>query len=308
MLIMSWHIKMFTPIHRASQVGRMFACDTVFKATIALNTFVGFLSVGNIKKTKSAQYCFLSTLSLYVLFGIYVFQIVCVSIVLVFKYDTGDGTDTICIFAMFINSCLLILFYTWKGNEVAENYDKLAVIVDEILRDPTSERFKESVVKLAFKINTFIIVSMIIVYILLFLQSLVKALDYENVAELVPEHGVPYVYNMPWKANHYTYWPTLTLQSISCVYIISFQQGNLYYVLTMTIMQTLCFQHLRRSLDNIITSSAESQKTSHVTTSPELILLEPLYQDRYLGRKTDESKASDQDLKNWIETHNRLIK
>lgn len=289
----------------------MFACDTVFKATIKLNTFVGFLSVGNVKKTKSGNYRFLITLGLFVLFCMFLIQIVCVSIVLAFKYDTGDSTDTVCILAMLINSCLLILFYTLKGNEVAENYDTLAVIVDELLGDPTSRQFQDSVMKSAFKINNFVKFSMFVNNVLLFLQSLVKALDYLKFAELVPEHGVPFIYNMPWKADNYNYWPTLILESISSVFIVSFQQANLYYVLTMTIMQALCFQHLKRNLDYIITSlSADSKKTKYINAAPQLKLLEwePLHKEKSLVRKTDESQPCDQELKCWIETHNRLIK
>lgn len=279
----------------------MFISETIFRAVIKLSLFAGFLSIGNVKK--SEQYKRMNRLYLFMNLFSFIFVFVCLVFVVIFKLSLGDGSDEACVLTMMTNSSILIVFYMVRHKKVSENYQRFASFVEDLIKDPVSDKFTNIVYKISSRFDRLIPFFMYQIYFLLFLQFMVKGLSYAKVAEILPPH-ILWVYNMPWPANKYTYWPTLTFQSLSAVFLIVVQQANIYYILATMVLQILCFQHLCRSLAHLISPRAQlGMRLGY----PKLGLLDP--QDgSYCFDSHEKNQVVSEKLKHWISMHNRLIR
>lgn len=279
----------------------MFISKTIFRAVIKLGLFAGFPSIGNVKK--SEQYKRMNRVYLLINLFSFIFVFVCLVFVVIFKLSLGDGSDEACVLTMMTNSSILIVFYMVSHNKVSENYERFASCVEDLIKEPVSDKFTNIVYKISSRFDRFIPFFMYQIYFLLFLQFMVKGLSYEKVVEILPPH-ILWVYNMPWPANKYTYWPTLTFQSVSAVFLIVIQQANIYYILATMILQILCFQHLRRSLAHIISPG----KQLGMRLGYSKLRFGYPKDGSYCFYKHEKNQSVSEKLKHWISMHNRLIR
>lgn len=234
------------------------------------------------------------------LFIMFFIQIICQILVLVFKLSLGDGSDAACVIAMFLENCIIIVFNLWKGSQAEENFNNTRRVVEAILTFSDVETSIHSVKNYSKAINWLIKMYAINVTILQILQILIKALSFVKVIDLVPDYHL-WIYAMPWPADKYTYWPTLTLEGLSILFMIIIQQVNIYFIINMTILQTLGLKHLRTSLAYVIRPSAEESFKGH-----KLQLLEPLYASKHFAYLKEVEQY--EKMKSWIKLHSELVR
>lgn len=268
--------------------------ESLFYFLFKLRVFAGLFSIESTKQPKLLMYTYLIVLLI-----IFFVQIVCQILVLVFKLSLGDGSDAACVIAMFLENCIIIVFNLWRGSRAEENYKNTIRVVDAILTFSDVETSIRSVKKYSKAVNWLITMYAINVIILQVIQILIKALSFVKVIDLVPDHHL-WIYAMPWPVDNYTYWPTLTLEVLSILVMIIIQQVNIYFIINMTILQTLGLKHLRTSLAYVIRPRAEES-----FKGGPLQLLKPLYASKrfvYIQEVEQYEK-----MKSWIKLHSELI-
>lgn len=268
--------------------------DSLFKLLFKLRVYAGLFSIESTKQPTFLMYTYL--IGLFIMFFV---QIFCQIIVIAFKFSLGDGSDAACVIAMFLENCIIIVFNLLRGHRAEENYKNTTRVVDAILKLSEVEDSIRSVRKYSKVVNWLITMYAINVTILQIIQILIKALSFIKVIDLVPDHYL-WIYAMPWPTNTFTYWPTLTLQGLSTLFMIIIQQVNIYFIITMTLLQTLGMKHLRTSLAYIVRPKVEECFKGHT-----LQLLKPLYTSKGFTQM-QELKQYEQ-IKSWIKLHSELI-
>lgn len=269
--------------------------DSFFNLLFKLRVFAGLFSIESTKLPKVLMYTYL--IGLFIMFFV---QIVCQILVLVFKLSLGDGSDVACVIAMFLENCIIIVFNLWRGPRAEENYKNTRRVVDAILTFSDVESSICSVKKYSKAVNWLITMYAINVTILQVIQILIKVLSFVKVTDLVPDHHL-WIYAMPWPVDKYTYWPTLTLEALSTLIMIIIQQVNIYFIISMTILQTLGQKHLRASLAYVIRPRAEESFKGHT-----LQLLKPLYASKRFAYIKEVEQY--ERMKSWIKLHSELIR
>lgn len=269
--------------------------NSLFNLLLKLRVSAGMFSIESTKKPKLLMYLYL--LGLFILFFA---QIISQIIVIVFKFSLGDGSDSACVLAMFMENCIIIVFNLRRGARAEENYKNTTRVVDAILRFSDVEASLRSVQKYSKAVNWLIKMYATSVILIQVIQIIIKPLSFLKVIDLVPDHYLM-IYAMPWPVNGYTYWPTFAVEVVSTMIMIIIQQVNFYFITTMTILHTLGLKHLRTSLAYVVRPREEESFKGQT-----LQLLQPLYRSTrfaYIQEMEQHEK-----LKSWIKLHIELVK
>lgn len=270
----------------------MFPPNMIFITVSKLGTYAGFLSICNVKCSETYQ--FIVNMYLVGMFTMFFFQVTCLVSVLIFRLNLlDDGSGVVCVLAIMVNNSLLIIFYVLRRDKIAQNYENMLRIVKTIVQGPVHEEFVDSVQRYSKYINKSIMLYMTSVYVLLLAEFLLKGLSYAKIIDLIPDNAY-LIYALPWRTDdNATFWASLIFQTTSTFFMTIVQQANHYYLVTMMISQTLCFQYLRQSLASIINLIRDT--TCNVGCNKNVNL-------------RDNNSYIDQQIKYWAELHDQLIK
>lgn len=277
--------------------------ENMFQAIISVALYSGIVPLSRKRSSKFYNVCGLVFLVCSLVW-------IAVSFVLVsskLQFDEGgEGNIGLCI--AYCYTIIIIIFYIIYGKNVANNFEKILVMTEQLCTNTTLEKlsFEKILIKHSNKINHFIKYRFWYCFFLIPANVAIKILNRTNVIQMKNENNLIHAVNFHSK-DSLIFWPTLTLQSVGLQLVIIIKTFNDLYILNVILMKILAFKYLRFKLGSIINKNSKKLFREQKLNSLIKDARQTAFDSKYLARNPSEEEG-DMTVQLWIATHNSLLR